>query len=561
MQSVHVVHQRGMRRWLLLCAVALIFSMSVLALKVSHAADSAQTRVVFLPFHVQLEEAPEHLRTGLTSILASRVATRARITAVTQDSDTQQMRQTLEKADFTTFSRLLAASGADYLILSTVGPDATRYAMSSYVFSRGGNAPKKMSRFFSNADDPLPAVDELAADLSAFITGKGGAKQAPGQERQGASAALTGVHPERAYRANALTQGVSGLEQGDGGFRIQESLRSRPIELDVLDLNVGDVDGDGVQELILLGKKSLQFYHYEEGRFIRTLSQDLPGHLNHLAITLVDANGNGVPELYIGASNGNLAASSIWEWRNGKLLRLEENVPYYLHAVALATGEAMLLGQNPPPGAASGGAIHLMRYEDGGLRPSETTLPLPAGYNVYDVMPADLNGDGNLEIVAINDQNRLQVFSPSGTLLWTSADAYGASRNFYGTLSALSSSVTQPTYLHTRIVTADIDFDGVVDVLVAKNRAETVSYLPGIRYFDGGSLAALKWEERGLRILWETQRMPGYIAGYRLLPVTDEAARLQLLFAEAEEAYPFQFWGTPTAVIHRFVLAVRDGES
>lgn len=550
-----------MRRWLLLCAVALIFSMSVLVPGVSQAADSTQTRVVFLPFHVQLEEAPEHLRTGLTSVLASRVATRARITAITQGSDTQQMRQALEKADFATFSRLLAASGADYLVLSTVGPDATRYEMASYVFSRGsGTAPKKMSRFFSNADDPLPAVDELAADLSAFITGKGGAKQAPGRERQGASAALTGVHPERAYRANALTQGVSGLEQGDGGFRIRESLRSRPIELDVLDLNVGDVDGDGVQELILLGKKSLQFYHYEEGRFIRTLSQDLPGHLNHLAITLVDANGNGVPELYIGASNGNLAASSIWEWRNGKLLRLEENVPYYLHAVALAKGEAMLLGQNPPPGAASGGAIHLMRYEDGALRPSETTLPLPAGYNVYDVMPADLNGDGSLEIVAINAQNRLQVFSPSGTLLWTSADAYGASRNFYGTLSALSASVTQPTYLHTRIVTADIDSDGVVDVLVGKNRAETVAYLPGIRYFDGGSLAALKWEGSGLRILWETQRLPGYIAGYRLLPVAGETTLLHLLFAEAEEAYPFQFWGTPTAVIHRFVLSV-DGDT
>lgn len=216
----------------------------------------------------------------------------------------------------------------------------------------------------------------------------------------------------------------------------------------------------------------------------------------------------------------------------------------------------MLLGQTPPPGAPSGGAIHLMRYEKDALRPSDTTLPLPAGYNVYDAMPADLDGDGSLEIVAINAQNRLQVFSSSGTLLWTSADAYGASRNFYGTLSAISSATTQPTYLHTRIVTADLDFDGVTDVLVGKNRAESMPYLPGIRYFDGSSLAALKWEERGLRVLWETQRMPGYVAGYRLLPIAGEAGRLQLLFAETEEAYPFQFWGTPTAVIHRFVLSV-----
>ncbi len=543
------------RAWLGWWALVGLFALMPLALRASHAADSsAQKRVVFLPFDVQVQGAPEHLRAGLTGVLASRVATRARITAINQSSDTQQMQRALEQADFSAFGRLLAASGADYLVLSTFGPDATRYEVSSYVFSRGsGSAPKKMSRFFSNADDPLPAVDELAADVSAFISGKG---QASAQGRQGGVSALTSTHPERAYRENALAEGVSGLERVDGGFRIEESLRSRPIEMDVLDLNVGDVDGDGVQELVLLGKKSLQLYRYENGRFIRKLSQDLPGHLNYLAVTMVDANGNGLPELYIGASNGNLAASSVWEWRDGGLRRLEENVPYYLQAVELAKGEAMLLGQTPPPGAPSGGAIHLMRYEKDALRPSDTTLPLPAGYNVYDAMPADLDGDGSLEIVAINAQNRLQVFSSSGTLLWTSADAYGASRNFYGTLSAISSATTQPTYLHTRIVTADLDFDGVTDVLVGKNRAESMPYLPGIRYFDGSSLAALKWEERGLRVLWETQRMPGYVAGYRLLPIAGEAGRLQLLFAETEEAYPFQFWGTPTAVIHRFVLSV-----
>lgn len=551
--------------FVLVCALFL-FASGLLPVAAAHAATPAQgadgqvqKRVVFLPFSVQVDQAPEHLRTGLASVLASRVATRSRITALTQGSSTEQMQQALQSGDFTAFSRLLTESNADYLVLSTFGPSAAQYEVASYVFSRGsGTAPKKVSRFLSNADDPLPAVEELSSDVSAVISGRMTGAAGSSAARQSSASPFSSTHPERAYRENMLAQTISGLELVDGNFKLAESLRSRPIDVDLQDLNIGDVDGDGVQELVLLGKKAVLIYRYEEGRFIQELVQNLPGHLNYLAITLADANDNGVPELYIGASNANLAASSIWEWNNGRLVRLEENVPYYLHAVSLPNGDSMLLGQTPPPRDASGGAMHLMRYEDGRLQPSGNTLPLPdTGYNIFDIAPADLDGDGKLEIVAINRQNRLQVFSSAGTLLWISADEYGASRNFYGTLSAVSSAVKQPTYLHTRIVTADIDRDGITDVLVGKNRAVTVPYLPSIRYFEGSSLAGLKWEERGLRVLWETQRIPGYVAGYQIMPGLMDNAQVQLFFAEADNASLFQFWSSAATSLHRFVLSVR----
>ena len=534
-----------------------VFSVVLSPISTLQAAQQDQKQVIFLPFSVQVEKAPAHLRSGLASVLASRVATRSQITAITQGSSTEEMQQALQNGDFTAFNRLLTQSNADYLVLSTFGPSAAQYELASYVFSRSsGAAPKKVSRFLRNPDDPLAAVDELASDVSAVIAGRSAAGQTGSSTQQSSTSPFTTAHPERAYRENMLAQTISGLEQVDGNFKLVESLRSRPIEIDLLDFNIGDVDGDGVQELVLLGKKSLQVYRYEEGRFMRELAQDLPGHLNYLAITLVDANGNGVPELYIGASNGNLPASSIWEWRKGMLERLEENVPYYLHAVALASNESMLLGQTPPPKEASGGPIYLMRYEEGKLQPSGNTLPVPDAYNVYDVAPADLDGDGKLEIVAINRQNRLQVFNSGGTLLWTSADEYGASRNFYGTLSAVASAVQEPAYLHTRIVTADIDQDGITDVLVGKNREVKVPYMPSLRYFDGSSLAGLKWEERGLRLLWETQRIPGYAAGYQFMPDTSGASRLQLFFAETENASLLQFWSTAATTLHRFVVSV-----
>ena len=90
--------------------------------------------------------------------------------------------------------------------------------------------------------------------------------------------------------------------------------RREVIGLETLDFNIGDVDGDGEQDLVILAWKSLEVYRYDQGRFTRKFSQPLPGYLHYLALSLVDANKNGVPELYVGASNGNLASSAIWEW-------------------------------------------------------------------------------------------------------------------------------------------------------------------------------------------------------------------------------------------------------
>ena len=84
-----------------------------------------------------------------------------------------------------------------------------------------------------------------------------------------------------------------------------------------------------------------------------------------------------------------------------------------------------------------------------------------------------------------------------------------------------------------------------------------MSYMPGIRYFEGSSLVGLKWEERGLRVLWETQHIPGYAAGYQLVSDPGGEARLQLFFAEMENASLLQFWNKPAATLHRFVLSVR----
>ena len=143
-------------------------------------AQDAPKRVLVLPFSVQTPNAPAHLQSGLASVLASRLAAHAGIVATAQDRIAKQVQQALKNRNFTAVGSLLADSGADYLVISTLGPGATRQdEVESYVFARGGAAPKKLSRLLADANDPLAAVEELAADISSVIEGRPGAGTSP----------------------------------------------------------------------------------------------------------------------------------------------------------------------------------------------------------------------------------------------------------------------------------------------------------------------------------------------------------------------------------------------
>ena len=518
-------------------------------------------RVIFLPFTLKGVADQRYISEGLTNVLANRVASRANVIAVAQTKETAKMKEALQTSDFSNLNRMLEESGADFLVVSTLSPKNNQYEVASYVFSRTvKRAPQRASYLFADINDPIPAVDALAWEVSKSIssTNKETKVEAAASGAPGMSAFAT-AHPERAYRDSLLTGAMPGMELG-GGFEIVQNLRSRDLSLEIMDLNAGDIDGDGEIEIVVLSKTALIVYRYREGQFLQVSTQDLPNYLSYHVITLADANKNGRPELYIGASAENRPASMVLEWQGDHLVSLASAIPYYIQATGVQ-GEVVIVGQAPSPGEIGGGSLYQMRYNDKGALSADTPIPLPAGYNVYDIAPADLDGDGKAEFIAINQQDRLQVFNSSGSLLWTSADNnYGASQNYYGTPSAVSSSSKEPVYLHTRIVTADIDHDGVTDVLVGKNVLETVSLFPNLRYFKRSSVAALKWEESGLRVLWETKEGTRYIPGYQVLPLANKKNEIQILFAETENPYPFQFWSSATSNLYRYQLKV-NGEN
>ena len=530
-------------------------------------AEPARRQVVFLPFAIDVPGSHAYLQNGLASMLASRLASRANIAAVSQGGASEQMATALKTGNHEAFSQQLQKSGAEFLVIGSLARKGDFLELATYVFSRNaGQPPRKFSRSLPAVDGAMTAVDEIAWEISGAVFGKPRPEEAATAPAQGkGTSAFQTAHPERAFRENLMAGSTAGLEAG-GRFELVASNRSRNIPVDLMDMNAGDLDGDGTDEIVLLTKSELLVYRLQDGQFQKIETFPLPKHLRYHAVTLADLNGNGRQELYVCASANNspdiraiandTPVSSVFEFDGQKLTQLFGDVGYYLQAIAVPGETPLLLGQKTLSGDL-GDNIYQMELNPQGGVAVDKQLNIPKGFNLFDFSLGDINGDGSREFVAINNANRMQVYDASGALLWTSVEVFGASDSFFGASPDRGEMDKKATvYLKTRIAIQDLDGDGANDVLVGKNRLETVPLMPNLRYYEGSSIAALKWAQGALAPLWETRKIPNYTVNYQaLLPKADKK-QVQLVFAEAEKSYPFVFWQSSSLYLNSQTLRV-----
>jgi hypothetical protein len=520
-----------------------------------------KAQAIILPFDVEIPGSYAYLKSGLASTLASRLATRANIAAVAQGAASEQMASALKSGDHSAFGQLLRQSGADYLIMGSLASRSGQFELTSYVFSQAsGKGPKKFLQHFNTVDEAMTAIDELAWDISSSMFGKERPEAAQTSTKQtGGVAGFQTAHPARAYLDGQYAGMSSGLEAG-GAIELANSFRSKNIPVEAMDINAGDLDGDGKEEIVLLTKSSLMIYRYDDSQFRMLATVDLPNHLRYHSVTLGDLNKNGLQEIYISGSNQDIPDSSALEWNGKKVTFLFEHVGWYLRTMTSPGEMPILLGQRSLAGTRESAEVHQMTLDARNTVTEGQRLNLPKGINIFDFVLADLDGSGNKLVVAISNDNRLQLYDSAGSVRWTSPEIFGASNNFFGTLTSTNNAAfsdKETSWVRTRIVVADLDADGINDILVGRNRLETVNFMPNLRYFDGSSLTAFKWDRFSLVRLWETKKIPGYITNYQVVNGDKGSAEFRLVFAEAETSYPFVFWQSASTFLNSYTLRVK----
>lgn len=502
------------------------------------------SRFLLLPFDGSSAGKYAYLTDGLRSMLASRLVAKDDVQLVDyaiQETELKKLEATSNgKGDLgTVFSRLQT----DYLVSGALYATKNGLKIQIIVTSAESSAnPQSFSMVAEDEEQVIPVIGSLSEEIVQKVLHHHSSVTPSGQtatEDGGNNGFLT-EHPEKQYRKGLLGGGSIISSDGANASVSAKGMRaSSIIPVEIIAIDSGDLDGDGQQEIVFASKTEIQVSRYKEGRFQSIGSYSLRPTFKIHAVTLADLDGDKKLEIYISANERFRVSSLIMSWSTEEGIRtLTENIPWYLRPVSLPGEGTILLGQGGSNDAAKGylgnGVFRLVVEGKLSSFRRGIRLSLPSSVNLFDFTWADIDGNGVIEIVAIDRNEKLLVYDGQNKLMWVSDQNFGGSQNYIGpsrgeknTSDSASGAVDLDadrdlSFLPTRLIARDIDDDGKQEIIVGRNKRDSFRFLRNYRTYDGGDIACLSWQNSEMKEVWRTSTVPGYIADYSFfLPPAD----------------------------------------
>jgi TolB-like protein len=523
-----------------------------------------QTEIIIPPFAVQTKKPQPHLQTGLANILATRITQKTGHSVTAHHEQTDKLTELLRQQDNMTIQKIIQQQENTYLLAGTLKEKNQGYEMRVQAFGQQPTAHISLSQTFNRLDQALSAVDELSLDIAEKIFSIPRPQKAQFTAEHDGLEGFHTAHPERIFKEKKYTtknvvDELTDSEVKTSAFGILSSKTDTlPISTAVA-MSVADLNNDGKNEFIILERANVAIYHKTpDASFQRVSFQPLARHLALHTMHLADLDNNGLQEIYIGASNGTIPASQILEW-DGTFRILYQNAPYYLRPGVDAQGRPVLLGQENIFRENRSNAFYSIQRETNGSLRKKERIAVPPGFNIYDFLRVDLNSDGNLELIGITRGNKLTIIDSTGRTLWKSEKDYGASKEILGALSRTidgdrdQSNNPESIYMHTRIISQDLNNDGNPEIILGRNRLAKISFFKRLRSFEGSSVTALSWDGNAMNIFWESPRIPdGYTIDFQVVQELSQSKKFNLFSLEQEKRGQLvPFWNSAKESIIR----------
>ena len=468
-------------------------------------------RVYVGEFNAVGVQGKDEVKTALQSLLASRLSSDKLLSVAT-------------------------AAEAELLVSGTYISIGKQYNIDAVAKSANGQTVTRTFVQGEGGQDALfSAVGNLAQKLGADIEAKLAANTIPRMAPvvfAAPAVPVAAAKPGSAdiIRSGAVTEGVNiqRVPQGDI-IRPQAFYRGSPRQGEIKRLDgmynlmaVGEADATGKRLLFMAQDQSVSVLREGESRPISGFG--LRANEKVVGLDYVDADGDGKAELYVTIMSSGEVESQVWEFKNNRLTKLADKIPYFFRAIALAGGPLKLYAQEQGRDNEQyyGDVYEVVRQGKKIIKKTRIKMPRYGNVNSFNQFKHE---SGELLTVVYHEHNYLIVYDKEQKELWRSNDGFGGSELYYQIedLDGVwrTGDKNKWYFMNQRIFVTSKQ-----EVLVGKNDGFWV--VGNVRMFKRGAVYSLYWNGAALEEVWRTKDTQNYMPDFYFDEAKSELLLLQL---------------------------------
>ena len=485
-------------------------------------------KVAILPIAIHSPENLEYLREGVYAMFSSRVELEGRVLVLERAAVKKALSQFSGEIDSQAAQKLGETLGADFVVFGSLTKLGDTASLDLKVLEVKGEKPpssvyvqaKKLEEIIGQVDVLARKVDEK---ILGYSIGPAVAEEPPQAPRQAAvvpAPVFTPPPPAAQPSQPSSLPPVFGPPPGvrsEKGFAAGEFSQSQSFPFHLRGMAMGDLDGDGKNEIVFIDAKNVYIYRWEGAEFRRLrkiTGKDVTD--DFMAVDVADIDKDGKPEVFVSnfPSNpyqpGSRLYSFVVAFKDGDFRVVASELDWFFRAVNWEGKGPVLLGQQKGVDRGFYGPIYEIGW-DGRKYKDLRKAGIPDGvFSLYGFAP--FRYDDKTYFVYIDSDFRLKVLDQKGKQVWKSTAYYGSDIAFQVKVM-LPLGMYQGdefSFVNVRLVARGDE------IVLIRNLSSVGNFFKRANIFGGGEIQALVWNGSLFMERWKSKAIEGYLVDFNI---------------------------------------------